>query len=101
VNPLLEVECEGEIIYWRGPAPFYFVKVAERESSKISAIANQVTYGWGVLPVEVKIAGLEFYTALFPKDGGYLLPLKKALREELKVDLGDVVLAQLTFNHGK
>ena len=34
------------------------------------------TYGWGVIPVEVRIGGVDFETSLFPKDGGYLLPLQ-------------------------
>ena len=36
------------------------------------------TYGWGVIPVVARIGDVEFETSLFPKDGGYLLPLKDA-----------------------
>jgi hypothetical protein len=38
-----------------------------------------------------------FYTALFPKDGSYLVPLKKAIREKLKIELGDIVKIKATI----
>ena len=84
--PLLELSFSAEIIYWRGPAPFYFLRVPEIQSKKIAAISKQITYGWGVLPTEASAKGVDFYTALFPKDGGYLLPLKKSVRDALKRD---------------
>jgi hypothetical protein len=36
-------------------------------------------------------------TALFPKDGSYLVPLKKAIREKLKIELGDIVKIKATI----
>jgi hypothetical protein len=92
------IKFTNEVIYWRGPAPFFFVRVPEKQSAIIFQFANQITYGWGVLPVDAKIKGTEFYTALFPKDGGYLLPLKKIIREELKVDIGDKLAVELNFS---
>ena len=40
---------------------------------------------------------VEFYTALFPKDGTYYLPLRKDLREKLKIELGDRVKVTANF----
>lgn len=60
----------GVIWYWRGPAPFYFVTVPEKESEVLSAISEEVTYGWGMIPVYVRIGETEWKTSLWPKDGG-------------------------------
>jgi len=35
-----------------------------------------VTYGWGMIPVEVRIGGTHWPTSLWPKDGGYVGPLR-------------------------
>ncbi|MBK8021306.1 MAG: DUF1905 domain-containing protein [Chloroflexi bacterium] len=61
-------EFSGEIWFWKGPAPFYFVTIPEEESHDIKAISALVTYGWGVIPVRVQIGATEWQTSLFPKD---------------------------------
>lgn len=78
---------KGAMIEWRGPSPFYFVPVPDVPSKKIKAMAAQLTYGWGVIPVLGKIGKTEFSTALIPKSGLYYLPIKNAVRfaEELEV----------------
>ena len=55
------------------------------------------TYGWGVIPVEARIGETDFTTSLFPKDGGYLLPLKDAVRKPAGITVGDEVTAELTI----
>jgi hypothetical protein len=86
----------GEIWYWRGPAPFYFVTVPEAQSEVLNAISEEVTYGWGMIPVFVKIGETEWKTSLWPKDGGYIVPLKDMVRKAEKIDEGDTVTIQLT-----
>jgi len=95
---VLDLTFESEVIYWRGPAPFYFLRIPNADAQAIDQIAKQATYGWGVIPCDVTIGKVDFYTALFPKDGSYLLPLKKAVREPLKIELGDIVLAEIRIN---
>ncbi|MFN8380327.1 MAG: DUF1905 domain-containing protein [Anaerolineales bacterium] len=82
------IEFEGVIFYWRGPAPFLFVAVPEEPSREIKAISASVTYGWGVIPVHVRVGKTEWKTSLFPKDGRYLVPIKMIVQksENLKVD---------------
>ena len=89
------IEFDGDIIYWRGPAPWYFVAVPAEESSEIKEISTMVTYGWGVIPVQVHIGATEFKTSLFPKDGYYLVPVKASVRKAEKLDEGDNVTVQL------
>jgi hypothetical protein len=91
----VNLEFSGEIIEWRGPAPFYFVAVPDDPSAAIEAVADIVTYGWGVIPVTVTIGRTEFKTSLFPKDESYLVPLKVAVRRAEGLDLGDRVKIRL------
>jgi hypothetical protein len=91
---LMDFEFEGPVIEWRGPRPFYFVRVPEEESGDIKFAAQGVEY-WGQVPVLVRIADIEFRTALFPKDGRYLIPLKDAVRKSAGIDFDQVVAVGL------
>ena len=87
----MEIGFAGEIWFWRGPAPFHFVTIPPDESADLSEIAALVSYGWGVIPVRAEIGETIWETSLFPKNGGYLLPVKASVREREGLDLGDVV----------
>ena len=88
-------EFTGKIFHWRGPAPYLFVAVPERESADIKAISQMVTYGWGVIPVHVKVGRTEWKTSLFPKDGRYLVPIRKSAQMAEKLDEGDTISIRL------
>ena len=92
----MEFEFTGVIWYWRGPAPFLFVTVPEEESRDLKAISNDVTYGWGVIPVHVQIGSTEWKTSLFPKGSLYLVPLKVSVRKAENLEEGDEVTIHLT-----
>lgn len=94
--PLAEITFVGTVIEWRGPAPFLFVVVPEELVGELRFAARQASYGWGVVPVEAAINGAGFATSLFPRDGGYLLPVKVAVRKAAGVGLGDRVEARIT-----
>jgi hypothetical protein len=93
----VRLEFDGEIFYWRGPSPFHFVAVPDEGSVEIHAVAVQVTYGWGVIPVDAQIGATRFTTSLFPKDGGYAVPLKTDVRRSQSIELGDTVHIALTI----
>lgn len=90
------LEVRGEIVYWRGPAPWYFVPVPAEQASVLAEISRFVTYGWGVIPVTAQIGATRFVTSLFPKDGGYLVPVKAAVRRAEGLAEGDHVTVRLT-----
>lgn len=92
---IVRLEFTGQIFHWRGPAPHYFVAVPERESLDLKAIQRIVTYGWGVIPARVQIGQTEFTTSLFPKDGGFLVPIKAAVRKAERLVEGDEVTVRL------
>jgi hypothetical protein len=87
-------EFDGRVIEWRGPAPFYFVAIPKEESDDIKDLAKGIEY-WGQVPVTARIGDTEFSTALFPKDGRYLLPLKKSVRDSARVGLDQIVAVEL------
>ena len=67
----------------------------ERHVGHVRAVSKAVTYGWGMIPVLARIGGTEWETSLFPKDGGYVVPLKHAVRRAERVDEGDTVSVRL------
>ena len=89
------LEFSGEIIHWRGPAPYHFVVAPEEQSAAIESVAPLVTYGWGVIPVRVRIGQTEFRTSLFPRGDMYLVPIKVAVRRAEGLELGDTVSVRL------
>ena len=86
----------GRVIEWRGPSPYYFVPVPDPESADIREVAALATYGWGVVPVTARIGTTAFETSLIPKNGGYLLPVKDAVRKPNGLSAGDAVTVELT-----
>jgi hypothetical protein len=93
----MELEFTGDVFEWRGPAPFYYVAVPDEESDDIHAVSSRVTYGWGVIPVRVRIGDTAWETSLFPKDGRYLVPLKDAVRRAEQIDDGETVTVRLSI----
>ncbi|UYM05730.1 DUF1905 domain-containing protein [Solicola gregarius] len=95
VGPAMDLSFSGRVIEWRGPAPYYFVPVPDEECEDVRALATVASYGWGVIPVVARIGDVDFETSLFPKDGGYLLPLKDAVRKPATIGEGDEVRVQM------
>jgi hypothetical protein len=71
------------------------VTVPEDESAELADAAARVTYGWGMIPVAARIGTTRWTTSLFPKDGGYIVPLKDAVRRSEDLDVGDPVTLHL------
>lgn len=91
----MNIEFNAKIWFWRGPAPWYFVTVPEKQSGDLKAISSLVTYGWGVIPVHVRIGNTEWTTSLFPKDGLYIVPIKASVRKAENLEEGDNVTVHL------
>ena len=91
----MNIEFDGKIWYWRGPAPWYFVTVPAEQSHDLKAILGLVTYGWGMIPVDVRIGKTGWKTSMFPKDGSYIVPVKASIRKAENLEEGDTVTVQL------
>lgn len=94
----MQFEFAGEIWYWKGPAPHYFVTVPPKQCDEIKDISGLVTYGWGMIPVSVRIGKTEWKTSLWPKDGRYIVPIKLIARQAENLEEGDTVTIQLKVN---
>ncbi len=94
----MEFEFQARIFEWRGPAPFYFVALPEDVATLVASMANQLTYGWGVIPVSATIGKTTFTTSMFPREGGYLLGLKATVRSTEKLKQGDDIEVKLALN---
>jgi hypothetical protein len=98
---LLQLSFEASVIYWRGPAPFFYAPIPAEHAEEVRRAARIATYGWGCVPVEAEVGGVGFTTALFPKDGTYLLPLKVAVRRKTNITAGDLITAEMTIRAPK
>lgn len=92
---VINVSFEGEIWFWRGPAPWYFVTVPAEQCTDLHAISGLVTYGWGMIPAVVRIGKTRWETALWPKDGRYIVPIKASVRKAERLEEGDSVTIRL------
>jgi hypothetical protein len=91
----MEHEFSGEIWYWRGPAPHHFITVPAELCQELRAIAASVTYGWGMIPAQVRIGATTWTTSLFPKDGGYIVPIRASAQRAEGLSVGDIVTVHL------
>ncbi|HMN30677.1 MAG TPA: DUF1905 domain-containing protein [Caldilineaceae bacterium] len=91
----MKLEFDGELWFWRGPAPWYFVTVPQQQCHELKAIVQRVTYGWGMIPVQVQIGKTKWQTAMFPKDDQYIVPIKASIRKAEGLEEGDTVTLRL------
>ena len=82
---------------WRGRGGVLYGRLRPRagQSRDLKAISEFVTYGWGMIPVHVRIGKTEWKTSLFPKDGRYIVPINVKARKAEKLEEGDKVTVRL------
>lgn len=93
----MTLEFAGELWCWRGPAPFHFITVPDDGCAELRAMSPVVSYGWGMIPVRVRIGRTEWDTSLFPKDGRYVVPIKDLVRLAEGLAEGDTAHLELTI----
>ena len=93
----MEITVTGTMIEWRGPAPFWFLPFTTDDSAMIDELKPMLTYGWGCIPVTVRIRRTTFTTSIMPKDGLYLIPLKVAARRAEGIVPDVPVTARVSF----
>jgi hypothetical protein len=91
------LEFAGEVWFWKGPAPWFFITIPESQSKELQEIMREVTYGWGMIPVEARIGKTTWTTSLWPKDGSYILPIKTSVRIAERIEEGQVISASLSI----
>ena len=85
---------------WRGAAAgrWYFLTVPENQSVEIKAHSLGGPRGFGSVRVEATIGDVTWRTSVFPlNSGGYLLPVKAAIRKQAGLAAGDEVAVALAL----
>jgi hypothetical protein len=93
----MDLDFTGELWFWRGPAPYYFITVPDAEGLIIKDEWTFASYGWGMIPVTSRIGSTEWKTSLFPKDGSYVMPVKAAVRHAEQLDEGDAPVVHMAI----
>jgi hypothetical protein len=93
----MELGFTGAVFEWRGPAPYYFIRVTDDVAAALDDVAPMVSYGWGMIPADVTIGDTTWYTALWPKDGSYVVPLKDRIRQAEGIALEMVLDVRLSL----
>jgi hypothetical protein len=102
---------QGPVWLWRGkakadgaePAPsstaWHFVTIDGAVADAIRAAAPGRSAAWGSVYVEATIGGTTWKTSVFPSKeaGGYLLPLKAAVRKAERLVEGDMVTVTISL----
>ena len=91
----MKYKFSEEMFNWRGPAPHYFVFLPVEICDEIKLLAQSFSYGWGAIAAQVTIGNTTWETAIFPKDGRYLVPIKKSVRFDEKLEVGEQVQIEL------
>ncbi|RNI23056.1 DUF1905 domain-containing protein [Flexivirga caeni] len=91
----MEFDFDAEIIEWRGPSPYLFAALPPELADELALAAKDFTYGWGCIPASGRLGRTDFTTSLFPRNGGYLVPIKRAVQRAEQVGLGDVIHLEL------
>lgn len=94
----MDMEFDATVWYWRGPAPHFFVTVPSELCDDLKGISGLVTYGWGMIPAVVGIGQTQWKTSLFPRDGGYIVPIRASVRTDEDIEEGATVTVRLKIN---
>ncbi len=68
-----------------------FVTLPDDACEKIGVLAEGMRRGFGAVPVRVRVGPMSWRTSVFPLNGAYVLPVKRAVRDANHVDVGDEV----------
>ncbi|MGN6599646.1 MAG: DUF1905 domain-containing protein [Actinomycetes bacterium] len=86
----------AELFEWRGPAPYYWLRLSDEARDYVREEAAEASYGWGAIPVRVRIGRTEWETSLLPREGGYVLPVRKDVRVREQFEEGDTVAVAMS-----
>ncbi len=94
-------EFDAAIWVWeaRRTETWTFVTLPAEASDEIADVADRYARGFGSLRVDVTIGGTTWRTSIFPDGGrgGYVLPVKKAVRRAEGLDIGDTARVRVTL----
>ena len=85
-------KIKSRVWEWEGKGAWHFVTIDLKTSKQIK---NEYTFpkrGFGSIPVNVTVNSSLWKTSIFPeKEGTYLLPVERSIREEQGIKKGDTI----------
>jgi hypothetical protein len=88
------VEFDAELWIWdaRREDSWTFVTLPAEASEDIRELSSEPRRGFGAVKVRVTVGGSTWTTSIFPDSGrgGYVLPIKRAVRKAEGIEAGDV-----------
>lgn len=87
----MNVVFDAELWIWdaRRAESWTFVTLPADASEEIRELADGPRRGFGSLRVRVTIGASTWTTSIFPGEGGYVLPVKRAIRKAEALEAGD------------
>ncbi len=79
-----------------------FVSLPSDAAEEIGEVADGPRRGFGSLRVRATVGGSSWLTSIFPSGGGgYVLPVKRAVRKAEGIDVGDVATVTVELLDGR
>jgi Domain of unknown function (DUF1905) len=98
---LVVVVFDAELWGWdaRRADSWIFVSLPAEASEEIRDLAAGPRRGFGSVRVRVTVGDSTWTTSIFPDSvrGGYVLPIKRAVRQAADLDIGDVATVTVTL----
>lgn len=82
---------------WKDDTSWHFITVPEAPSAAMKSFSPDAKRGFGSVRVTVQIGDTRWNTSVFPNksSGGYVWPIKKAVRHAESLKAGDKAFVQL------
>ena len=100
-------DVKGKLWRWQSkakdgapsPVAWFFITIDGPVAEAIRAASPGRTAAWGSVYVSATIGATSWRTSLFPSKevGGYMLPVKAAVRKAERLTEGDIVLMSITI----
>ncbi len=89
----LDFTFTAELWEWQGKGSWVFVTLPADLSADIKHFTRHLPRGFGSVRVAVSVGATTWKTSVFPhkEQGGYILPIKKAVRTAEALTIGDTV----------
>jgi hypothetical protein len=88
---MIDFTFRAPLWLWKEGATWHFITVPEEPSAAIKSFAPEAKRGFGSVRVSVTIGSSTRRTSVFPskETGGYVLPIKKAVRTAEGISVGE------------
>ena len=72
-----------------------FVTLPNDAAEELAVLGDGLRRGFGAVPVCARVGAMTWRTSVFPLKNGYVLPVKRAVRDASRVDVGDEIAVRL------